>query len=105
MHAADREHMIFITDKGLYCHNVMSFSLNNTGATYQHSVKTIFAKLIGTSIKVYVDDMLVKSRIANQYLQNLSLMFGVLKKHNKHLSQNKCALSITSIKFLNFMIS
>ncbi|CAL2255041.1 unnamed protein product [Prunus armeniaca] len=79
MHPTDREHTAFITDRGLYCYNVMPFDLKNAGATYQRLVNKIFAELIGTSMEVYVDDMLVKSHTAGDHLRNLSLMFGKLK--------------------------
>ncbi|CAL8083402.1 unnamed protein product [Prunus armeniaca] len=61
MDPADREHTAFITDRGLYCYNVMPFGLKNAGATYQRLVNRIFAKHIGSIMEVYVDDMLVKS--------------------------------------------
>ncbi|CAL9012450.1 unnamed protein product [Prunus brigantina] len=48
MHPTDREHTAFITDRGLYCYNVMPFGLKNAGATYQRLVNQIFAELIGT---------------------------------------------------------
>ncbi|CAL2228814.1 unnamed protein product [Prunus armeniaca] len=62
MDPADREHTTFITDRGLYCYNVMPFGLKNAGATYQRLVNRIFAKHIGGIMEVYVDDMLVKSQ-------------------------------------------
>ncbi|KAI5343608.1 hypothetical protein L3X38_011484 [Prunus dulcis] len=68
MNPADREHTTFITNKGLYCYDVMPFSLKNAGATYQRLVNQIFAELMGTCIEVYVDDMLVKSRTADRHL-------------------------------------
>ncbi|CAL2247270.1 unnamed protein product [Prunus armeniaca] len=105
MHPADREHTAFITDRGLYCYNVMLFGLKNAGATYQRLVNKIFAELIGTSMEVYVDDMLVKSRTADDHLQNLSLMFGTLKKYNMSLNPSKCAFGVSFGKFLGFMIS
>ena len=34
MNPADREKTSFITERGLYCYNVMPFGLKNAGATY-----------------------------------------------------------------------
>ncbi|CAL8153725.1 unnamed protein product [Prunus armeniaca] len=105
MHPEDREHTIFIIDKGLYYYNVMPFGLKNAGETYQRLVNKIFAEIIGTSMEVYVDDMLVKSKTTNNHLHNLSLMFGILKKYNMRLNPNKCVFGVSSGKFLGFMIS
>ncbi|CAL8175953.1 unnamed protein product [Prunus armeniaca] len=103
MHPANRKHAAFITDRGLYCYNVMPFGLKNAGATYQRLVNKIFAELISTSMEVYVDDMLVKSRTADDHLQNLSLMFGTLKKYNMRPNPSKCAFGVSSDKFLGLM--
>ncbi|CAL8116974.1 unnamed protein product [Prunus armeniaca] len=65
MHPEDQAHTSFITDRGLYCYKVMPFGLKNAGATYQRLVNSIFAPLIGNTMEVYVDDMLVKSRTAD----------------------------------------
>ncbi|CAL8175328.1 unnamed protein product [Prunus armeniaca] len=62
MHLEDQAHTSFITDRGLYYYKVMPFGLKNAGATYQRLVNGIFAPLIGNTMEVYVDDMLVKSR-------------------------------------------
>ncbi|KAI5345569.1 hypothetical protein L3X38_013446 [Prunus dulcis] len=105
MHPPDSEHTAFITDKGLYCYNVMPFGLKNAGATYQRLVNKIFAGYIGNIMEVYVDDMLVKSRTAEDHLQNLSVMFGILKEYRMRLNPKKCAFSVSSGKFLGFMIS
>ena len=40
----------------------MPFGLKNAGATYQRLVNKMFSKKIGKNKKVYVDDMLVKSK-------------------------------------------
>ncbi|KAI5335629.1 hypothetical protein L3X38_025762 [Prunus dulcis] len=105
MHPPDSEHTAFITDKWLYCYNVMPFGLKNAGATYQRLVNKIFAGYIGNIMEVYIDDMLVKSRTAEEHLQNLSIMFGILKDYRMRLNPKKCAFGVSSGKFLGFMIS
>ncbi|CAL8993969.1 unnamed protein product, partial [Prunus brigantina] len=56
-------------------------------------------------MEVYVDDMLVKSRTAGEHLENLALMFGILKGYRMRLNPTKCAFGVSSGKFLGFMIS
>ena len=46
----------------------MPFGLKNIGATYQRLVNRMFKDLIGKSIEVYVDDMLVKSKITEDHI-------------------------------------
>jgi hypothetical protein len=61
MDVADWEKTSFITDRGLYCYNMMPFGLKNARVTYQRLVNKMFQDLIGRNVEVYVDDMLVKS--------------------------------------------
>ncbi|KAI5344677.1 hypothetical protein L3X38_012554 [Prunus dulcis] len=105
MHPEDQAHTSFITDRGLYCYKVMPFGLKNAGATYQRLVNHLFAPLISHTMEVYVDDMLVKSRTADQHIPNLSAMFTILKQYKMRLNPTKCAFGVASGKFLGFMIS
>ncbi|KAM1798318.1 hypothetical protein ACFX12_032405 [Malus domestica] len=56
-------------------------------------------------MEVYVDDMLVKSKHADQHIANLSETFTILKRYRMRLNPNKCAFGVGSGKFLGFMIS
>ncbi|KAM2403587.1 hypothetical protein ACFX1X_031329 [Malus domestica] len=105
MNPLDQEHTAFTTDRGLYCYKVMPFGLKNAGATYQRLVNSMFAEQIGNSMEVYVDDMLVKSKHADQHITNLSETFTILKRYQMRLNPNKCAFGVGSGKFLGFMIS
>ncbi|KAM2536746.1 hypothetical protein TB1_022157 [Malus domestica] len=91
MNLLDQEHTTFTIDKGLYCYKVMPFSLKNAGATYQRLVNSMFAEQIGKSMKVYVDDMLVKIKNADQHITNLSKTLTILKRYQMRLNPNKCA--------------
>ena len=62
MHPPDVEKTTFITPQGLYYYNVMPFGLKNTRATYQRMVTKILRPLIGKSMEVYINDMLVKTK-------------------------------------------
>ena len=105
MYKPDEEHISFITNRGLYCYKVMSFSLKNAGATYQRLVNGMFKDLIGKSIEVYVDNMLVKSKIAGDHLEHLSQMFKILREYRMKLNPLKCAFGVRSGKFLGFMVN
>ena len=81
MYLLDEEHTSFIIDRGLYCYKVMPFGLKNAGATYQRMVDMMFTEQIGQNIEVYVDDMLVKSKLARDHIQELDQMFKVLCRY------------------------
>ncbi|GAA0169883.1 hypothetical protein LIER_24265 [Lithospermum erythrorhizon] len=75
MYPEDEEKTAFIIEYGLYCWKVMPFSLKNAGATYQRMVNSIFDTQIGRNMEIYVDDMLVKSKVRADHLKNLREVF------------------------------
>lgn len=83
----------------------MPFGSKNVGATYQRLVNQMFSKKIGRNMKVYVDDMLVKSKKVESHLDDLKETFEMLKKFKIKLNPTKCAFRVSSGKFLGFMIS
>ena len=91
MDPSDLEKTSFGTRQGTYCYQVMPFGLKNAGATYQWLVNKMFQKHIGASIKVYIDDMLVKLVKAELYVADLVASFQVLKNYNMNLNPTKCA--------------
>nr|XP_018675973.1 PREDICTED: uncharacterized protein LOC108951691 [Musa acuminata subsp. malaccensis] len=100
----DQEHTAFLTDQGVYFYKVMPFGLKNAGATYQRTVNKMFAHQIGRNMKVYVDDMIVKSQEAGAHLTDLAEAFATLRKYDMRLNPAKCAFGVTSEKFLRFII-
>ncbi|KAM2162751.1 hypothetical protein ACFX1Q_040507 [Malus domestica] len=105
MNPPDQEHIAFTTERGLYCYKVMPFGLKNAGTTYQRLVNSMFTEQIGNSMEVYVDDMLVKSKHADQHITKLSETFTILKRYRTRLNSNKCDFGVGSGRFLGFMIS
>ena len=101
----DEEHTTFITNKGLYCYKVMPFGLKNTGATYQRLVNKIFKMQIRWNMKIYVDDMLVKSLQILNHVRDLEEAFSILRRHQMKLNPIKCAFGVTSKNFFGFFVS
>ena len=89
MFPGDEEKTSFITDGGTYCYRVMRFGLKNVGATYQCLVNHMFRDLIGKSMEVYVDDLLVKSKENALYLHHLAEAFHVLRRFQTKLNPIK----------------
>ena len=83
----------------------MPFGLKNAEATYQRLVNRMFQKQIGTSMEVYIDNMLVKSTTAELHIAHLVEAFQILKKYNMKLNPAKCAFGVSSGKFLGFIVN
>ena len=56
-------------------------------------------------MEVYVDDMLVKSKLARDHIQDLNQMFKVLCKYQMKLNPLKRAFGVASGKFLGFIVN
>ena len=83
----------------------MSFNLKNTGATYHRLMTKMFAHQIGRNVQVYVDDMLLKSRMEDDHLDDLKETFDTLCSYNMKLNPSKCIFGVMAGKFLGFMVS
>ena len=91
MHVPDQEHTSSITDRRLYYYKVMLFGFKNARATYQCLVNMIFKAQIDKTMEVYVDNMLVKSKIVANHIAHLFDTFAVLRKYRMKLNPLKCA--------------
>ena len=65
----------------------------------------MFRPQIGQNVKVYVDDMLVKSLDEEKHLDDLQETFNTLRRHQMKLNPSKCAFGVSLGKFLGFMVS
>ena len=101
----DQEKTSFVTGQGSYCYRVFPFGLKNDGATYQRPVNRMFQKQIGTSMEVYIDDLLVKLIKVELHITHLTEAFQVLRSYNIKLNPAKCAFGVFAGKFLGFVVN
>ena len=83
----------------------MPFGLKNSGAMYQCLFNMMFKEQIGKTMEVYVNDILVKSKVASDHITQLADMFKILRKYCMKLNPLKCAFGVAFGKFLGFMVN
>jgi len=104
MHLPDENKTTFTTSRGIYYYKVMPFGLKNASLTFERLVIKVFKYLIGRTMEVYVDDMLVKSVQRTDYLQHLAKIFDLLRQYKVKLNPEKCTFEVASKKFLGYLI-
>ena len=65
----------------------------------------MFEPQLGRNIEVYIDDMVVKSKVVSEHVGDLMSIFGILRKHKLHLNASKCSFGVSSRKFLGYMVT
>lgn len=65
----------------------------------------MFEPQLGKSIEVYIDDMVVKSKMVSEHIRDLESIFEVLTKHTLRPNASKCSFGVRSSKFLGYMVT
>ena len=101
----DQEKTAFVIPTGNYHYKVMPFGLKNASSTYQRMMTRMFEPRLGKNIEIYVDDMVVKSKVAMEHLEDLGDIFDVLRRHKLRLNASKCSFGVGSGKFLGYKVT
>ena len=101
----DQEKTVFVTPIGNYYYKVMSFGLKNTGSTYQRMMSRMFESQLEKNIEIYIDDMVVKSKVVSEHLGDFGDILEVLRKYKLRLNASKCSFGVGSGKFLGYMVT
>ena len=95
--------MSFVTPMGNYHYKVMPFGLKYARFTYQRMMTKMFE--MGKNIEVYIDGMVVKSKIVSEHIGDLTNIFKILRGHKLRLNASKCSFGVGSGKFLGYMVT
>ena len=101
----DQEKTTFVTPVGNYHYKVMHFGLKNAGSTYQRMMTKMFEPQLGKNVEVYIDDMVVKSKLVSEHLADLANIFEILRRHKLRLNVSKCSFGVGSGNFLGYMVT
>jgi hypothetical protein len=87
----------FITPFGAYCYMTMSFGLKNAGATYQRAIQQCLKDHIRDQlVEAYVDDVVVKTKVASTLVDVLDQTFKALNKFQWTLNPKNCIFGVLS---------
>ncbi|GJS47076.1 reverse transcriptase domain-containing protein [Tanacetum coccineum] len=101
----DEEKTAFITNQGIFCYLKMSFGLKNVKATYQRLVDKAFQRQIGRNLEVYVDDLVIKSRMEEEIICDIAETFKTLQQINMKLNPKKCTFGMQEGMFLGYKVN
>ena len=71
----------------------------------QRLMTKIFKPLIGRTVEVYIDDIVVKIRTKGKHAQRLKETFRLMQTYNMKLNSAKCTFGVSARKFLEFMVT
>ena len=95
----------FITPFGAYCYTTMSFELKNIGATYQRAIQMCLDQQIGRNVEANIDDVVIKSKTADNLITDLEETFTNLKRYRWKLNPSKCIFGVASSILLSYIVS
>jgi hypothetical protein len=84
----------FRTPFGHYQFKVLSFGLTNALATFQRVMNDVFGQNVGDFVVVYLDDILIYSKSAEEHEAHLRKVLETLRQHKFYANKKKCKLEI-----------
>jgi hypothetical protein len=105
MKESDQLATSFITPFGMFCYVTMSFGLRNAGATYQRCMQHVFGDHIRRTVEAYVDDIVVKTKKADDLVNDLRIVFDCLRANGVKLNPEKCVFGVPRSMLLGYIIS
>ena len=65
----------------------------------------MFEPQLGKSIEVYIDYMVLKSKVVSEYVGDLRNIFEIMRKHKLRSNASKCSFGVGLGKFLGYMVT
>ncbi|GFX28268.1 retrovirus-related Pol polyprotein from transposon 297 [Trichonephila clavipes] len=80
----------FVTKNGTYAFQHMPFGLSGAAPNFQKPIDIILKPVIGKSVNVYMDDVIISSPSFTQHIEHLKEVFRLLQDTGLTLNKDKC---------------
>ena len=106
MDEASKQYTAFIMcNLGFFKCDRMPFGLCNAPATFQRLMQNCMGELNFIYCLIYLDDLIVFSRTAEEHLHRLHVVFDCLREYNLKLKPSKYSLFQEEINYLAHQVS
>jgi hypothetical protein len=90
IHAKDIPKIAFTTRYGLFEYLVMSFGLTNAPTHFMYLMNSVFMLELDKFDVVFIDDILIYSRIMEEHEEHLRIILQWLREHQLYAKFSKC---------------
>jgi hypothetical protein len=95
----------FVCPQGHFEYTVMPFGLKTAPAIFQSMMEDVFSDMLGRSVLVYIDDILIFSKTEEEHCETVREVLRRLRENRLLAKPEKCHFSVTSVEFLGYIIS
>jgi hypothetical protein len=82
----------------------MPFGLTNALATFQAYINKALSRLIDYFIVVYLNNILIYSKLGEDHYAYIRIVIERLKKHKLYTKLSKCFFDVEEVEFLGFIV-
>ena len=100
----DRLKTTFRTKWETFAYRRMPFGLINAGATFQRAMDIAFRGLIGRSVVVYLENVMIFSKKREEHVFHLKQIFEHSKKYGITLNPRKSLFAVIEGKLLGHVV-
>jgi hypothetical protein len=95
----------FVTRYGQYEFTVMPFGLTNAPAYFMNLMNKVFMEELDRFVVVFINDILVYSRSAEEHEQHLRVVLSKLRSHQLYAKFSKCEFWLQKVSFLGHILT
>ena len=95
----------FVCPQGQFEYLVMPFGLKTAPAIFQSMMEDIFSDLLGRTVLIYLDDILVFSNSEREHVGHVKEVLSRLRDNRLLAKLEKCKFHIRSVEFLGYIVS